>query len=151
MADDYDFDNEFDVEDFESPAKNTKVKNTKENDPYFKRKQSFGVKDKNDDGFDNFDMEEIKDEDDYKPKPKSKDTDKQQEIKTKIIENKEEKSSLTKKKDDYEFIDDYEVEEEQEKLNRNNKENKLINKTQAKPDSQTFMTNIRKILIIQNL
>lgn len=147
MADDYDFDNEFDAEDFDSPAKNTKQKNTKENDPYFKRKQSFGIKDKNDDdGFEPFDMEDIKDEDYSKPKTKPK--DKPVEIKPKV-EPKEEKSSMSKKKDDYEFVDDFEVEEKQAKVNKNQKINTSSNQSPPKLDNQTFMSNTCKCCLIK--
>jgi len=142
MADDYDFDNEFDVEDFDSPAKNSKPKNTKENDPYFKRKQSFGVKDKDDDGFEPFDMEDIKDDEYTKPKAKPK--EKEVEAKSKFVEPKQDKSALTKKKDDYEFEDDFEVEEQQKQTNKNQKDNKVLNH----PDKETFITNTRKFLLI---
>lgn len=131
--DDYDFDNEFDVDDFDGPSKKTvtKPKAEKDSDPYFKRKQSFGEKDKKDNGFEPFD--EIEDWDDpettSKPKPKKEEPKKKELPKPieKDIDFKPRQSQnkvvVQKRKESEEFVDDFEEEIETPKP-----------KTQTKPD-----------------
>jgi len=120
--DDYDFDNEFDVEEFDGPAKKTVTKaQTKDSDPYLKRKQSFGGKDKKDDGFEAFD--EVEDWDDpettVKPKVKKEEPKKKEIVKPieKDIDYKprasQNKVVAQKRKDSEEFVDDFEDEHEE--------------------------------------
>ena len=133
--DDYDFDNEFDVDEFDGPSKKTvtKTQNEKDSDPYFKRKQSFGEKDKKDNnGFEPFD-DEIEDWDDpetTKPKPKKEEPKKKEtpkpiekDIDFKPARQSQNKVVVQKRKESEEFADDFEEEIETPKQ-----------KPQPKPD-----------------